>query len=425
MSKKEDFKYLINEFHTSVFPETFKRDMKIPLSTNKIITIYGPRRSGKTFYFYDLINDLINKGVSKNRILYLNFEDDRILPINFKELGLIRDAYFELYPENKSKEIFVFFDEIQNIKDWEIFIRRIYDKEKIKIFITGSSSKLLSKEIATSLRGRTLSFGIYPLNFGEFLKFNGIALVKNIEYSPERFKIKKMLDEYIQFGGFPEVILEKNDVLKKKILSEYFDSLVYRDLSDRFSLRNTEVLFSLLKYILTNVTSLFSVNSYYNIVKQNFPVSRDTIGEYLSFIQETEYINFNPQFSYSLKTQTVNPRKIICIDNGLRNAVAFKFSEDRGKLTENLVGNTLIKQCNEIYYWKNKGEVDFVIRDNDGLWAINVSFTNDIDDREIKSLLEFQQHFPQAKRLILITKDTEKKEFSIEFIPLWKWLLNL
>jgi predicted AAA+ superfamily ATPase len=314
---------------------------------------------------------------------------------------------------------------IQNIKDWEIFIRRINEKEKVKIFITGSSSKLLSDEIATSLRGRTISYPLYPLNFREFLSFKGEILKKDFEYTEKRFKIKKYLEEYLEWGSFPEIALEKDFILKRKILSEYFELLVYRDLKDRFSIENTALIKDLLKSLFTNISSYFSVNSYFKVTAQRMPLSRQTLSYYLSCLEETQYFSFLPIFAYSLKVQRVNPKKIICLDNGLRSTVAFKFSQDRGKLTENLVGLTLQMrgEHKEIFYWKNRGEVDFVVKENNQLSAINVCFSNVIPDREIKSLLEFKEEFQNVKNLILLTEDLQKEENGIKFIPLWKWLI--
>jgi predicted AAA+ superfamily ATPase len=429
LSKKESFKLLIKEFHTEPLPEVIQRDLEVPLFPKKIITIFGPRRSGKSFYFYTLIKKLIDQKVSKDRILYLNFEDDRILPLNFKELNSLLEAYFELYPENKEREIFLFFDEIQNIKNWEVFVRRIYDKEKVKIFITGSSSKLLSREIATSLRGRTISFALYPLNFKEFLRFREENIDKDFQYTSQRFKIKKLLKEYLEWGGFPEVVLEKDIKLKKKILQDYFNFLVYRDLAERFKIENTLLLKDILKFLFTNFTSFFSVNSYFQFIKQKVPVSRETISDYLSFIQETDYFFLLPQFSYSLKAQKINPKKIICLDNGLRNIISFRFSEDKGKLAENLVGNFLKWQVadlkeKEVFCWRNKREIDFVVKENNKLSALNVSFGEKLEEREITSLLEFKKNFKKTKELILVTKDLEKKEKGIKFIPLEKFLLS-
>src|SRR3990170_123257 len=222
-SKKEIFKLLIQEFLESPAPDVIRRDLNMPVDAEKVVTIYGPRRSGKSFYFYEMMQALVQKGISRERIIYINFEDDRILPINSKELGAFIEAYYEFFPENKERTVFFFFDEIQNIGGWELFIRRIFDKERVKIFLTGSSSKLLSREIATSLRGRTLSFALYPLQFKDFLKFKGQELKKNFEYTSQRYKVKKLVDEYMEFGAFPEIVLSQNATIKKRMLKEYFD----------------------------------------------------------------------------------------------------------------------------------------------------------------------------------------------------------
>src|SRR3989344_3561503 len=184
--KKDQFKLLIREFHDNEIPKLRERDLIIP-STKKIVSLIGSRRSGKTFYFYQLIQTFLKES-PKERMIYVNFEDDRILPLSIEDMDSILESYYELYPENKNKELYLFFDEIQNIENWEIYLRRIHDKEKVRIFVTGSSSKMLSKEIATSLRGRTLSFNLFPLSFKEFLRFNDVQLDKNIIYSNERFR---------------------------------------------------------------------------------------------------------------------------------------------------------------------------------------------------------------------------------------------
>jgi predicted AAA+ superfamily ATPase len=424
MTKKEMFKYIIKEFHEARLPELYERKLTIP-ETQKVISLIGPRRAGKTFYFYQLINNLIEDSINPSQILYINFEDDRILPLNVKELNTILEAYYELYPENTSETLYLFFDEIQNIDNWELFIRQVHDKKNARIYITGSSSKLLSKEIATSLRGRTLSYYLFPLSFEEFLRFRQVTLNKDFEYTDARFKVKKLFSEYLVGGGFPEVVLEAEE-LRQDILRNYFEMFIYRDLVERFSIRNTSLLKSLVKFLITNIGTTFSVNSFYRTIKKDMPVGKDTLMEYLSYLEDINLVYLVPIFSYSLKKQQVNPRKVYCIDNGLRNAVSFMFSKDEGRLAENLVFLELKRRSKEPYYWKNKGEVDFVIKDRDSsLTAINVSYTDEIDERETKALLEFADEFsPKVKELILLTKDLEKTEGRIKIIPLWKWLMR-
>lgn len=340
---------------------------------------------------------------------------------------MLLESYFELYPDNKQKEKYFFFDEIQSVNNWELFIRRIADKEKVKIYLTGSSSKLLSHEIATALRGRTLTFSLFPLSFLEFLKFKNVEIDKNVdnlEYSTIRFKIKNLLEEYLNFGGFPEIA--KTDTLKRDILTSYYDMILYKDLVDRYSIRNILLLKHLTNYLLTNLASLFSVNSYFKSIHQTIKVAKDTILEYLSYLVDVNFIFLIPLFSYSVKVQQANPTKIYCVDSGLRNVVAFKFSQDEGRLVENCVFLSLKRKGWDVFYWKGKREVDFAIKmENNQLQAINVCYSDEIKLRETEGLHEFKTTFAsQQTDLILLTRNLEQEKDGIRFVPLWKWLLK-
>jgi|SRR5271157_1344725 len=423
MSVRKYFKILINEFSEFNFPPIIPRELQLPAS-KRIMTLIGPRRAGKTFYFYQLITALLDAGVPKSYILYINFEDDRIFPLELKDLNDLLDAYYEMFPDTKEQLKYFFFDEIQNVKDWEMFVRRISDKENVVVHLTGSSSKLLSKEIATHLRGRTLPFYLFPLSFREFLLFKGISLPADFAYAHLRYSIQHLLPEYLEFGGFPEVV--QTDTLKHPILTNYYDLILYKDLVDRFAIRNTILLRTLLKFLITNIASPFSATSCYNSLRQQIKVSKETILEYLSYFSDVNLIFLVPIFSYSLKVQQVNPSKIYCIDTGLRNAVAFKFSKDEGRLAENIVFIELKRRNYPVYYWKGKHEVDFVIQKGDGsLLAINVCFSDTIDPREIQGLLEFRTAFaPREPNLLIITQNLEGESEEIPCIPLWNWLLT-
>lgn len=424
MHPKEAFKYIIKEFHESARPDFTERQIVIP-DSSKVISLVGPRRAGKTFYFYQLIHNLLENNIDLTQILYINFEDDRLLPLKSSDLNSILEAYYELYPENTGKMLYLFFDEIQNVENWEVFIRRIDDTKNAKIYITGSSSKLLSQEIATSLRGRTLSYHMYTLGFGEFLRLKGVTLDRDFEYTEKRYLVKNLFTEYLYTGGYPEVVLESEE-MRKDILRNYFEMIVYRDIVDRFSIRNTILLKDLLKFLITNISTPFSVNAYYRAVKKNLAVGKETILEYLSYLEDINLIYLVPFFSYSLKRQQVNPRKVYCADNGLRNAVSFSFSKDDGRLAENLVFLELKRRGEKPYYWKNTGEVDFIFSDSENmLTAVNVSYTDTPAERETRALLEFSEEFgTKVKDLILLTKDTAKVEGSIRYVPLWKWMLG-
>jgi len=403
-----------------------ERDMEIRFA-GKINSIIGPRRAGKTFFIYQKINQLKRK--IKDKIIFINFEDERLFPIKKEELDLILEAYYELYPENKGMKLYVFFDEIQEVPLWELFVRRLYDQEDVEICITGSSSKLLSREIATQLRGRTLTYFIYPLSFKEFLRAKGVTLERHFEYKSLRYQLKKLLQEYIEFGGFPEIV-DKDQALKTKILQEYFDLIFYKDMVERYKIRNFGVVKEMLLYLVNTTSFYFSTNKYYNLLKsQGKKISKNTLFTYLSCITDINFMFLVPKYG-KLKEQLANPKKVYVIDTGLVNAIAFKVSKDTGKLYENIVFIELKRRGKEIYYWKNKHECDFLIKEGEKIKeVIQVCFelTEENKEREINGINEAMEVF-KLKEGLMITGDFEGEEAvngkNLVYKPLWKWLLE-
>jgi len=387
----------------------------------EITIITGVRRSGKSTLMYQMIDDLLKNGTAPEQILFVNLEDKK----------LTKDSLEDIYSSyrqniNLNSKAYVFLDEIHRKEGWESWIRKKYDlKTKDKFVISGSCSYLLKKEYSTLLTGRNLTFEVMPLSFEEFLLFKNITvnkanLKKDILLEKTKLHILKNLDEYLKLGGFPEVVF-KQENFKTKLLEQYFDDILYKDIVDRYNL-NSQKAKDLALYLITNFTSLVSLRNLRNSLK----ISYDTIKDYMSYYKEAFLFFTMDHFSYSFKEQKTLASKIYCIDNGLRNAVSFKFSKDEGKLAENCVFIQLQRQEKKPYYWKNRGEVDFVIKNKDNsLTAINISYTDKIEERETKALLDFKKEFKaKAKQLTPITKDTEKKENGIKFIPLWKWLLT-
>jgi predicted AAA+ superfamily ATPase len=423
MDKKALFKRVILEFQETPLPEMVPRDLAVPQDSQKVITVYGPRRAGKTFFMYGLI-DRLTQRVEKSRIIYFNLEDERLLPLDVKEMHLLIDAYFELFPEHREGPVYLFLDEIQVVSGWEVFIRRLHESRRFRIFLTGSSANLLSREIATSLRGRTLAYQLTPLSFSEYLRFREIPFdPKTIRYSENRFSVIRALEDYLEWGGYPEVVTS-DDEIALDILQNYFEMIVYRDIADRFSLRNSATLKNLLKYLLTNVSNLFSVNRYQGSLEPGMGAARETIQEYLSCILETDIIALVPRFTFSLKAQEKNPKKVYAIDNGLRKATAFVFSQDVGRLAENLVFQELSRSGFEIYYWKGKQEVDFIARRRNETWAVNVSYGDEIPAREITGFQDLTASNIKPDRRLLITKHAEGAEGNVEMAPLWAWLIE-
>ena len=401
-------------------PRLFYKDLFKSLNIKEIIIITGVRRSGKSTLMYQMIDYLFSENISPKQILFVNLEDKKI-----KDDSL--DDIYNSYRENLNhdKKAYIFLDEMHKREGWESWVRKKYDlKDNSKFVISGSCSYLLKKEYSTLLTGRNLTFEVFPLSFEEFLFFKNFEInmeniKKGILLEKSRLSILRYLKEYLELGGFPEVSF-KPENFKLKILEQYFDDILYKDIVDRYNL-NSQKARDLALFLLTNFTGLISLRSLRNSLKLSF----DTIKDYLSYYKEALLFFTIDHFSYSFKEQKTLASKIYCIDNGLRNAVSFKFSKDEGKLAENLVLVELKRRGEHPYYWKNKGgEVDFVIKNRDqSLTAINVSYTDEVDEREIEPLLDFGKKFKKTKDIILLTKNLEKQENKIKYIPLWKWLL--
>jgi len=380
----------------------------------EIIDLVGVRRAGKSSILALIMKRL---NLKNEEMLYINFEEP--LFVNDYTIHLIEKIWNTYRTHiNPDKKPFLFFDEIQLIPMWEKWMRKIRDQELAYVFITGSSSDLLSKEYGTSLTGRHFSFSVYPLSFKEFLLFNHVKTAKNrFSLYDNKLKIINLFYKYLTTGGFPEIVL-KND---PQLLKNYFDDILYKDIIERHKIRDVISLKKLAVFCLTNMGNRVT----YNSLRKYFSLSLDTVREYLSYFEESFFIFQVPIYSYSLKLQEISQKKIYCIDNGLRNEISFKFSKDEGRLAENLVFVDLKRKGNEIYYWKNRGEVDFIVKNKDqSLTAINVSYADEIDEREVNSLLEFKKKFRNVKELIILTKDVSKKENRVKFIPLWSWLLE-
>lgn len=426
--KKDVLKEIIRDFHVTPLPHVLERDIDLPFRSGKIITLIGARRSGKTYVLFNLMDKLIKSGIDFRKILYVNFEDERI-DLNLNELDLIVKAYAELYPDVKIQDCYLFFDEIQNIENWEKFVRRVYDSLTKNIFITGSNSKFLSSEIATSLRGRTISIEVFPLSFREYLRFNRVDI--DIYSSKSAAKINNYLLRFLKNGGFPEVVAY-DDNMRAKVLQEYFNVMIYRDLIERYEIKNAAVLKYFLKRLLASATKQLSVNTIYNELKSSgFKIGKNHLYEYLDACQNIYLAFVLTKYTHKLVTRDLGERKIYAIDNGLLNAITFKFSEDKGKAMEQVVFLELKRQGKEIYFYKEKYECDFIVKEGHSVseaFQVSYSLTDQkTASREIRGLADACKNFG-LKNGTIITSD-ESKEFEAEGIkikqlPLYKWLLQ-
>lgn len=388
------------------------------MKEREIITISGPRRAGKSTIIYQLI-ERTAKRESMGQTLYVNFEDPAFL--SYLSLDLLEEIY-DAYRQkiNHSKKAYLFLDEVQNIDKWEKWVRSYYDKkENVKFVISGSSSKLLSSEFSSLLTGRFVNFEVFPLSFEEFLNFKGISVPKKLLKKDER-RIRHYLDDYMRFGGFPEIVLKKDEEVKCKTLEQYFESMIMRDVVERYKIRDVLSLKQAAAFGLTNISKEFS----FNTLRKTLGISLGTAKEYANYLQQAFILFQLPYFSYSMKEVMVRNRKLYAVDAGLRNMMSKSFAADRGRIAENLVYLHLIRKNKEIYYWKEKGEVDFVIK-NKHLTPLNVTYGVRIPEREENSLLEFLSKFKEKKGIIITDSEEQEKKIGdniIRYIPLWRFL---
>jgi uncharacterized protein len=428
--------YLV-DYGKKEFPLLVERDLVLDKS-NKIKAIIGPRRAGKTFFLFQTMRKLLDEGDSRDSILYLNFEDPRLSDLTYKEIRNVVELHWQLYPSSIKKKMHLFIDEPQNVDSWEKAVRGLYD-DGMDIYITGSSSKLLSKEIATSMRGRSLSYILLPLSFAEFLK------IKNRAFDPDRLGSKdkafllSLLEEYLEYGGFPEVAIEENVEVKLKILEDYVTLTTYKDLVERFKIKNTHAVKWLMKSAAQSFSREFSIHKTFNTMKsRGIKVSKNTLYSYVSMLEDSFYLFTLPKKETSERKRDFSINKVYLCDTGYAKIQGA--GQDTGYRMENAVFLQLLrnkKTLTQISYWKNneQEEADYVITE-EGKTTRLIQVCYDAQreetiEREEKALLKASYELG-CNTLEIITWDTEKNETrqynntkkSIRYVPLWKWLLR-
>lgn len=411
---------LLEEFHEKMkaFTGGTLREALFSHASNKIMVAIGMRRTGKTYLLFQTIQKLL-KEVPITRILYINFEDDRLYPMTQHQFGEMIDSFYTIYPENHDNTCYLFFDEIQNAEGWQMVLRRYYDTKNVKIYVTGSSAKLLSKEIATSLRGRSISTEIWPFSFKEFLDAKKIPQVDNTSLLGKRSldQLKEFLGAYLNQGGFPETtFLDASD--RTRILQDYVSVVIFRDIIERYKITNISLVRYMLKALIGNVGCGFSVHKLFNDLKsQGFSVSKTTLYDYLAYIEDAYLAFAVPLYSESLRKTQTNLRKIYAVDTGLVKAYTTSFSQNLGHRFENLIYLDLKRSGHEVYYYltKTRREVDFFSRDAHGTWHLyQVCWQMDDPktlEREMLALHEAEQELNVKGHII-----TPESYFSL-FLP--------
>jgi len=416
--EKEIIKRMIAEKQSEIPDiELIKRPVVLEPTANYVFI--GLRRAGKSYLMYQHIQDLIHSGqASATDILYINFEDERIASIKSEELGLLLDAYKEMFD---SKPL-IFLDEIQNIDGWEKFVRRLADS-KYRVFITGSNAKMLSKEVYTTLGGRYIVREIFPFSFMEYLTYHNVVLNKNWEYTDLRTQVVKLFRDYFYWGGFAE-LFAIND--KRSWINSLYQKIILGDIILRNGIRNENAIRVLAKKLAESVMQPSSLSRIKNIVDvTGTSISRNTLVDYLQFLTDACLVFGISNFSDKLSDKETFKKRYF-FDNGLLNNFLF---DAETKLLENLVAIDLKKRYGENLFFYNKNvEVDFFIPKERLAVQVSYSIADDLTrQREITALLKLSKVY-NLNKLEIVTFDEEatlqEKEATIRVIPIWKFLLE-
>ncbi|MFA0821638.1 MAG: ATP-binding protein [Methanomethylovorans sp.] len=416
---REKLKTLLKEQNDQIkdVRELVKREMLDEIKekrSNLIVIVSGLRRAGKSTLMNEIRKDNLHESY------FVNFDDERLFDFTIADFQMMQELLIELYGERN----IYFFDEIQNIQGWERFVRRLHDNGK-KVYVTGSNASMLSREMGTHLTGRHLSYSLYPYSFKEFLYFKKYELpISEVLTTTEKSTIKRYFNEYIEVGGIPEFVKNRDELYIKTL----YENILYRDIITRYNLKDEKTLKTTVYFAASNIAKEISYN---NIRKLTGLSSATTIKEYFEYLENSYLAYLLPRFSTSLKVQVYSNKKVYFIDTAIARILGFRTSEDYGRILENIVFMELKRESKEVYYHKENKECDFVIRDGYNITeAIQVTQSLENPDtrkRELDGMLDAMKAYKLKEGLIL-TDDTED-EIEIEgkkiFVkPIWKWLLQ-
>jgi predicted AAA+ superfamily ATPase len=401
MIRKEDLRTIIKEQHEQLQGEKDtvpRKSFNTPdLSGSQAIVITGVRRSGKSTFLHQLMQ---KAGV----FYFLTFEDIRLTGFEVEDFIKVEEVFKEEYGEKE----FFFFDEIQNIPGWELYVRQKLDMRK-HVALTGSNARLLSRELGTHLTGRHLDYEIFPFSYSEYLNYTKSTPSLN------------SFQEYFTNGGFPEFLKQK----RTEYLQHLLEDILIRDIAVRHGIRNIRILKEMVVYLLSNLGKEFS----FQMLRRTFDLgATSTVIDYISFLEDSYLLFTIPKFDYSLKKQSYNPKKVYAVDNGMAIVNSLSFSGDYGRMLENLVFITLRRKTKEIFYFKGKKECDFVIKERGSITAvIQVCYqiNGDNKSREIDGLTEAVRFFGLDKGLLLTMNEEDLLKvdgLTIRLLPVWKWI---
>lgn len=429
---KEELLSVMREFYHDGIPEgVVPRDVEYVEKLRASTVVKGMRRTGKTFVTYERMKRLVADGIPLKRIVHINFEDERLSKLTVDDLHLIGEVHAELCPEFADGKVWYFLDELQCVDGWESYARRLVDSPNVQLCLTGSSSKLLSEEIATQMRGRSLPIEVFPLSFPEYLRFNGILsdVPKAGFTAREKGVLRKAMSDYAERGGFPDV-QDVSSGMRAAMLQEYVDAVLYRDIIERHKVASVQALKYTLEYLFHNYARKTSTRSISGVLKNlSVPANRESVADYLDWFKDAYLVYPVSVLSDSLAVKRVNPDKYYLIDSGLIRAMCVKNDAERGWMLENIVYMALRRGGGKISYIANADgtEVDFHVRDRSthGERLVQVSYAMSeaaTFNRETNAI-KFARQKKGIHDCTIVTWDDEGEIDGIRIMPVWKWLL--
>lgn len=408
------------------------REVELPIDAKKIITVVGVRRCGKSTLMELSIERLLQTGVTSRQIAWIGFDDERFDQMQTSDFNSILEAYMEMYPDIPIKDVYFFFDEIQRIDGWELFVMRLYKHYSKHIFISGSNADMLSEELNTALRGWPLEYKEYPLSFREYCQFKGIPTDSYLEQ--DLAKLRMAFDSFVHEGGYPEVVLEPGRALKDKLLQGYFNTMIFRDLIERYNLSNPERVKYVIKRLMAGMTKPASINAIYNDMRsQGRKVTKDDLYDIADKTCNIFLLYKVTKFAQSFKKETSALPKYYCVDNGLRQSVMISGRDDDGILFENAVFLQLLRNLpdgEKLCYYMGDKECDFVIQSETAVKEL-IQVCWDLDDketreRELEGIIEAAS-LTHCPNMTIVTRNQEEEiedsRGTIHIVPAWKWFL--
>lgn len=427
-------KELILDFQSQPLTPGVPRDLALERVPRKAAVCIGVRRCGKSTLLFQEMDRLLKQGISLQNLVYLNLFDDRLHALRCDTLGLIGEAYYSLYPEKKGVEkVYFFLDEVQCVSGWEAYVDRLLRTENCEVFLSGSSAQMLSKEIATQMRGRSLAWELFPFSFAEFLRARDLKPAAAMT-TRDRLLVCKAFDAYWETGGFPEV-LDVEPHVRVKVHQEYMTAILFRDVIERHNLSCPKAVDDLAHWLIDNTASLYSANKLTGYLKAlGHKVPKATVGDILGWFEDAYFLFTVRIFDASLARSNTNPKKIYCVDHALVQSVASGVLVNSGHLLENLVFMVLRRKGTGIFYYKTRSgrEVDFVVPLKGGqvsLVQVCESLARpETRKRECQALAEAMGELG-CKTAALVTRkeagEERVSEGTITIVPAWKYLLEL